>query len=211
TLSGKGRRAEAPPGGALRDRKVPPLPQPGPLPLRGRSRQGGSVSARLKWISLAAILLAFAGLYARALEAPPAARWVPPRAAPQAASAKPFFESQLLPNASAASVHSATAVDLADGTLRAFWYGGTREGASDVAIYTSAYSGGAWTPESALVRREEAQRQLQRSLRKLGNPVAGRDLRGRVWLFYVSVSLGGWAGSAINAMVSEDEGRTWSE
>jgi len=168
------------------------------------------VSARLKQVSLAAILLVFAALYFRAFEAPPAPRLVPPRAPSQAPSPKPFFRSELLPNGSAPSVHAATAVELADGTLRAFWYGGTREGASDVAIYTATYSAGAWSPESALVRREEAQRQLQRSLRKLGNPVAGRDPRGRVWLFYVSVSVGGWAGSAINAMVSDDEGRTWS-
>ena len=33
----------------------------------------------------------------------------------------------------------------------------------------------------------------------------------RLWLFYVSVSLGGWAGSAINVMVSEDQGFTWSK
>jgi predicted neuraminidase len=168
------------------------------------------VSARLKRVSLVAILLVFAALYFRAFEAPPAPRWVPPRAPLQASSPKPLFRSELLPNGTTASVHSATAVELADGTLRAFWYGGTREGASDVAIYTSIYAAGAWSPESALVRREEAQRGLQRALRKLGNPVAGRDPRGRVWLFYVSVSVGGWAGSAINAMVSDDEGRTWS-
>ena len=167
------------------------------------------MTGRLRWIALGAILLVFAALYVHAIDAPQAARFVPPRAAGPASSS-PRYDSQLLPNASAQSVHSATAVELADGTLRAFWYGGTREGASDVAIYTSAYSGGAWTQESALVRREEAQRQLHRYLRKLGNPVAGRDPRGRVWLFYVSVSVGGWAGSAVNAMVSEDEGRTWS-
>jgi predicted neuraminidase len=168
------------------------------------------VSSRLKRVSLVAILLVFAALYFRAFEAPPAARWVPPRAPSQAPSPKPLFRSELLPNGSAPSVHAATAVELADGTLRAFWYGGSREGASDVAIYTATYAAGAWTPETALVRREEAQRSLQRSLRKLGNPVAGRDPRGRVWLFYVSVSVGGWAGSAINAIVSDDEGRTWS-
>jgi predicted neuraminidase len=168
------------------------------------------VSSRLKRVSLVAILLVFAALYFRAFEAPPAARWVPPRAPSQAPSPKPLFRSELLPNGSAPSVHSATAVELADGSLRAFWYGGSREGASDVAIYTATYAAGAWTPETALVRREEAQRSLERSLRKLGNPVAGRDLSGRVWLFYVSVSVGGWAGSAINAIVSDDEGRTWS-
>jgi predicted neuraminidase len=58
--------------------------------------------------------------------------------------------------------------------------------------------------------REAAQRHLQRYVRKLGNPAVGRDRRGRLWLFFVSVSVGGWSGSAINLMVSEDEGETWS-
>jgi len=44
----------------------------------------------------------------------------------------------------------------------------------------------------------------------LGNPVAGRDSKGRLCLYFVSVSVGGWAGSAVNLMVSEDEGETWS-
>jgi predicted neuraminidase len=169
------------------------------------------VTGRLRWIALGAILLVFAALYVRAFDAPPPARFVPPRSAAEPA-AGPLYRSQLLPNASSASVHAATAVELSDGRLRAFWYGGTREGASDVAIYTSTYSPKtrAWEPERALVRREAAQKQLQRHLRKLGNPVAGRDPRGRVWLFFVSVSVGGWAGSAINTIVSEDEGETWS-
>jgi predicted neuraminidase len=170
------------------------------------------VSARLKWTSLAAIALVFAGLYVRALETPLPARFVAPRAAEQSTSSAPFHKGELLPNDSVQSVHSATAVEVSDGRLRAFWYGGTREGASDVAIYTSAYSSrtGSWEHERALVSREFAQRPLQRYLRKLGNPVVGRDGAGRIWLFFVSVSVGGWAGSAINAMVSADEGETWS-
>jgi predicted neuraminidase len=170
------------------------------------------VSPRLKWVSLAAIALVFAGLYFRAFEAPPAPRLVPPRAPSQAPSPKPFFRSELLPNGSTQSVHSATAVELADGTLRAFWYGGTREGASDVAIYTSVYSpkDGIWSAERAVMTRELAQRPLHRSIRKLGNPVVGRDRGGRLCLFFVSVSVGGWAGSAINLTVSGDEGETWS-
>ena len=164
-------------------------------------------------IGLAAILLVFAGLYVRALEAPKPARFAVPAPTAAAASRAPSFRSQLLPNSSALSVHSATAVELADGRLRAFWYGGTREGASDVAIYTSVYSpkDGTWSAERAVMTRELAQRSLHRSIRKLGNPVAGRDRSGRLCLFFVSVSIGGWAGSAINLTVSEDEGATWSE
>jgi len=163
-------------------------------------------------VSLAAIALAFAGLYVGAFEGPPAARFVAPRAAAPAASSKPRYRPQLLPNSSTLSVHSATAIEIPDGRLRAFWYGGTREGAADVAIYTSLSSprGETWEPERALVSREFAQRHLQRYVRKLGNPVVGRDPAGRIWLFFVSVSVGGWAGSAINAMVSTDEGETWT-
>src|SRR5690606_2467347 len=41
--------------------------------------------------------------------------------------------------------------------------------------------------------------------------VIARAPGGRLWLFYVSVSLGGWAGSAINSMYSDDSGESWSE
>jgi len=138
---------------------------------------------------------------------------VPPQAAARAeSSAEPLYRSQLLPNNTAQSVHSATAAEISGGRLRAFWYGGSREGAPDVAIYTSVYSprDGAWSPERVVMTRELAQRHLRRTVRKLGNPVVGRDSKGRLCLYFVSVSVGGWAGSAVNLVVSEDEGETWS-
>jgi predicted neuraminidase len=167
----------------------------------------------LRWGSLAAAALAFAGLYVRVLTAPPPGGFVLPQDAARAAPpAAPLYRTQLLPNSTTASVHSATAAEIPGGRLRAFWYGGSREGASDVAIYTAVYAAqtGTWSPERVVVSREFAQRHLRRTIRKLGNPVAGRDQRGRLCLYFVSVSLGGWAGSAINLMVSEDEGETWS-
>src|SRR5207247_8865490 len=116
-------------------------------------------------------------------------------AARAASKAAPRYETQLLPNSTAASVHSATAAEISGGRLRAFWYGGSREGASDVAIYTSVFSlpERTWSPERVLVTRESAQRHLQRYVRKLRNPAVGRDRSGRLWLFFVSVSVGGWA------------------
>ena len=33
---------------------------------------------------------------------------------------------------------------------------------------------------------------------------------GKIWLFFVSVSVGGWGGSSINMIESNDEGKTWS-
>jgi len=166
----------------------------------------------LRWGSLAAAALVFAGLYVRNLTLPSPGGFAPARAARAASPAAPLYGAELLPNSTAASVHSATAAEISGGRLRAFWYGGSREGAPDVAIYTSVYSPKeeTWSPERAVMTRELAQRQLRRSVRKLGNPVAGRDRAGRLCLFFVSVSVGGWAGSAINLMVSEDEGETWS-
>lgn len=149
----------------------------------------------------------------RLVDAPAPAGFSPPRVAvPAASAAEPFYRQQLLPNNTARSVHSATAAEISAGRLRAFWFGGSREGAADVAIYTSVFSPlqGTWGPERALVTRESAQRDLQRYLRKLGNPVVGRDHSGRLWLYFVSVSVGGWGGSAINVTTSEDEGETWN-
>jgi predicted neuraminidase len=165
----------------------------------------------VRWGSLIAVALVFAGLYVRDLAAPSPGGFVPAQAAARASSPKPFYRAQLLPNGTTASVHSATAAEIAGGRLRAFWYGGSREGASDVALYTSVYSPeeGAWSAEHAVMTRELAQRHLRRSVRKLGNPVVGRDRGGRLCLYFVTVSVGGWAGSAVNLMVSEDEGETW--
>jgi predicted neuraminidase len=165
------------------------------------------------WALLAAAIAVFGALYLRIFTAPPLAGFASPKAAPPAVSgAGPFYRSQFLPNSTEQSVHSATAAEISGGRLRAFWYGGSREGAPDVVIYTSVFSPleRAWGPERVLVTRESAQRHLQRHVRKLGNPVVGRDRSGRLWLFFVSVSVGGWAGSAINVMVSEDEGETWT-
>ncbi len=120
-------------------------------------------------------------------------------------------ETRIVSSESPPSVHSATAIELAGGRIRAFWYGGSREGASDVAIYTSVFdpSFSSWGPQQIATTREETARDLGRYVKKLGNPVVARDSRGRLWLFYVSVSLGGWSGSSINYRLSEDEGATF--
>ena len=65
-------------------------------------------------------------------------------------------------------------------------------------------------PSRAVIDRERTQYALQRYVAKLGNPVAGRAADGSLWLYYVTVSLGGWAGSSVTAMRSTDEGETWS-
>ena len=123
----------------------------------------------------------------------------------------PVYEVRTASSGLTPSVHSATAVELSDGRLRAFWYGGSREGAQDVAIYSAVFNPrqGQWSEERIVASREDTGKDLRRYIRKLGNPVASLDGTGRLWLFYVSVSVGGWSGSAVNVKISEDEGQSF--
>jgi predicted neuraminidase len=108
-------------------------------------------------------------------------------------------------------VHSATASDIGGGRIRAFWLGGTREGHADIAIYTSLFDPQtrSWSPEKSIITRPCVRQHLARNTIALGNPVAMKHEDGRLLLWFVSVSVGGWSGSAINMTVSHDGGETW--
>ncbi len=123
----------------------------------------------------------------------------------------PRFESRFASKGSTQQVHAATLVEISGGRLRGFWYGGSREGAGDVAIYTSVFDPGRseWSLERPVVTRAGTQKHLRRYIDKLGNPVVFRGPDERLWLFYVSVSIGGWSGSAINLCFSNDDGESW--
>ncbi len=110
-------------------------------------------------------------------------------------------------------VHAAALTQLSEDTLLSVWFAGSREGAADVQIRGAHFdvSEETWQDEFVLATRESTQQGLSRYVRKLGNPVVALAPDQRLWLFYVSVSIGGWGGSAINAMHSEDMGETWSE
>ena len=108
-------------------------------------------------------------------------------------------------------VHSASVAELADGRLLATWFGGSREGAKDVAIYGAYFSpvSGLWSDVQPLITREATQQALGRYIKKLGNPVITRLSEDRLALIYVSVSLGGWATSQLNMALSDDQGASW--
>lgn len=94
--------------------------------------------------------------------------------------------------------------------LMAAWFGGSREGAGDVSLYQSVWTPeAAWTPAKIMMTRSQAEGDLGRNIRKLGNPLL-MSQAGRLHLFFVSVSYGGWAGSAINRSYSDDHGLSWS-
>ncbi len=110
------------------------------------------------------------------------------------------------------AVHAASMVELQDGSLRAVWFSGSREGSGDVTIQTAVLGKNSqqWGREVSLFGRAQLQQGLQRYVKKIGNPVIARAPDGSLHLWMVNVSLGGWAGSAITWSRSIDDGTTWS-
>ena len=131
------------------------------------------------------------------------------KASTQAAIPNPQLD--WLPDTGAASVHAASLIALKDGSIRAFWFAGSREGAADVVINTAVLDPKtkSWAAPTVVIDRVGAEKGLARYIAKLGNPVPARLADGRLQLFFVTVSIGGWAGSSISTMISDDEGSTW--
>lgn len=126
-----------------------------------------------------------------------------------AGKGKPLFRDELLPIA-APSVHAPALVELSDGRLAAAWFTGSREGARDVRIVLSVRDSlDGWSAPRPIANREQTTRDTRRNVRKLGNPVLYHQ-DGILHLFYVSASMGGWAGSSINYRRSLDEGEHWT-
>jgi predicted neuraminidase len=117
-----------------------------------------------------------------------------------------------LPDTTRPSVHAASVIPLKDGNWRAFWFAGSREGAADVVIQSAVWDSVSkqWGPASVVLDRESAQASLGRYIAKLGNPVPMRNINGQLQLYVVAVSIGGWAGSSISVMHSDDDGLTWT-
>ncbi len=122
------------------------------------------------------------------------------------------FNAQFVSGAPGQAVHAASLVELNDGRLQAVWFSGSREGAGNVTIQTAVMdqSTQRWGAERTLLDRQQIERGLWRYVKKLGNPVIARAPDGSLMLWMVTVSLGGWAGSAITWSRSVDEGVNWS-
>ncbi len=106
--------------------------------------------------------------------------------------------------------HCSSIAPLPDGKLFVVWYGGTREGAKDARIYAATVDkSGTASDVRPILDASTLGRHTNRYVRKLGNPVVYRQ-GSRLWLFVVSVSLGGWSGSSLNYAYSDDCGESWS-
>ena len=126
------------------------------------------------------------------------------------AQSAPLWQRSSLPPAPTAHVHALSVAEVADNELLALWYGGSREGGRDIALYQSSYRNGAWQEAQLAFDKSGLQRALGRNLKTLGNPVLFQHPRSqRLWLFFVSTSYGGWAGSSLNFSY-RDPGGGWS-
>jgi len=122
------------------------------------------------------------------------------------------YKTGFIPDSFAKHAHAASATPLDNGDILATWYSGTREGSKDVNIYLARFDNQEqrWLSKEVIMTRAQSAHHLQRRIKKLGNPVIIKAPNGRLWLFFVTVSYGGWAGSAINVMYSDDDSQSWS-
>lgn len=128
------------------------------------------------------------------------------------ADQKPSFNREIInPGQGLPMVHVASLAAGADGMLSAVWYGGTRECADDVRIYfAQRESGSEWTAPRAVMTRGQAEQDLGRPLRSLGNAILLPGKEGELRLLFVTIAMGKWSGSQLNLSVSRDGGLTWS-
>ena len=128
---------------------------------------------------------------------PPASRTEPQ---PGFAKSEFIYESAPTP-----SCHATTIVEPSGGGLVASWFGGTREGAADVVIWSSRVVDGKWIPPIEVANGVQA----DGTHFPCWNPVLFQPTDGPLLLFYkVGPSPSKWWGMLRN---STDGGKTWSD
>lgn len=110
----------------------------------------------------------------------------------------------IMQNPPFAACHASTITELAGQCLMAAWFGGSRESAPDVCIYTAVYENGQWSRPLRI-----ADGVINDTLRyPCWNPVLFRTRAGRLLLFYkVGKSPREWWGML---RTSGDDGKHWS-
>lgn len=97
------------------------------------------------------------------------------------------------------SCHASTLVELSNGDLLASWFGGTREGAPDVAIWQSRRTGSGWSKPYAVLREPDI---------ATYNPVLFYSRADVLWLYYkFGPHPSNWSAGRT---FSRDDGHTWA-
>lgn len=100
--------------------------------------------------------------------------------------------------------HPACATELANGDLFLAYYGGEGEYARDTTVFGARLARGSQTWTSPVPIAKDP-------FRSVGNPVVWEAPDGVVWLFYVVRYGETWGTSRIQAKISRDGARTWSD
>jgi predicted neuraminidase len=124
---------------------------------------------------------------------------------PPHSRAQPLREFIFAPGSTSfAASHASTLVELKDGSILAAWFGGTAEGAPDVAIWSSRRANNAWSKPVAIAREQKV---------ACWNPVLfytgnAQHKDARLWLYYkFGPDPQSWTAAR---KFSDDEGKTWS-
>lgn len=97
------------------------------------------------------------------------------------------------------SCHASTLVELTNGDLLASWFGGTHEGAPDVAIWQSRRTANGWSAPRAVIREPQI---------ATYNPVLFHSANGVLWFYYkFGPHPSSWTAGRT---FSRDEGYTWA-
>ncbi len=102
--------------------------------------------------------------------------------------------------------HAPALLALDGGRLMAVWWWGRIEAGPGVTLFRSVFENGRWSERAPIKTPRGLGLELGRPIKTIGNPTLIRRPDGRIELFFVSVSVGGWSGASVNRMVSEDGG-----
>ncbi len=91
--------------------------------------------------------------------------------------------------------HSATAIEIKDGILLAY-FAGDKEGAGNVKIYANLIKNNGSSKSFLLLSRARLIKDAREYISRLGNPVLVKDGK-EIYLFVVATTIGGWATSKI--------------
>jgi len=168
-----------------------------------------------RWLPLAVCIAVFAIAFSKlpsstenSLRSPHLA----PVAVPSSQSEAPSLSTSFLSDGVTRLVHAPSLAQVGQDIV-AVWFGGTREGATDVKLYSDHknFSNGDWGSDRVVMTPERTAETQHRYVRKLGNAVLAPNADGSLSMIYVSVSLGGWATSSLNHAVSTDGGLSFGD
>ena len=102
--------------------------------------------------------------------------------------------------------HSPSVAALPNGKFISLWYAGDREGGTDMKLKTSMFANGSWSEPKILISRDD----VPSVTRRIGNAIVyvHPETPEAVTVVFTS-TLGGWATSYLNVIVSHDGGESW--